>query len=92
MGVLLPNAAVTCKISTYLKRVKHAISPDDRFKGDEPIEIIAFLRTFKEAADHNELSQVAAARHIPYFITGAANKGYRAHLDVARPVFLRINI
>jgi hypothetical protein len=47
------NAAVTGKMSTYLKRVKHEISPGDSFSGDEPIEILAFLRTFKEAADHN---------------------------------------
>jgi hypothetical protein len=31
------NEAVTGKMSTYLKRVKHAISPDERFNGDEPI-------------------------------------------------------
>jgi hypothetical protein len=70
-------------MSTYLKRVKHAISPDDRFNGDEPIEILAFLRTFKDAADHNELSQAAAARLIPYFLTRAAKEGYHAHLDEA---------
>jgi hypothetical protein len=81
------NAAVTGKMSTYLKRVKHAISPDDRFNGDEPIEILAFLRTFKEAADHNELIEAAAARVIPYFVTGAAKEGYRAHLDEASSVF-----
>jgi hypothetical protein len=81
------NAAVTGKISTYLKRVKHAISPDDRFSGDEPIVIIAFLRTFKEAADHNELSEAAAARLILYFLTGSAKEGYRAHLDEAPRVF-----
>jgi hypothetical protein len=52
-------------MSTYLKRVKHAIYPDHRFSGDEPMEILAFLRTFKEAADHNELSESAADRFIP---------------------------
>jgi hypothetical protein len=62
------NAAVTDEISTYLIRVKHAISPDYRSSGDEPIEKIAILRTFKEAADHNELSDAAAARLIPYFL------------------------
>jgi hypothetical protein len=81
------NSAVTGKMSTYLKRVKHAISPDDRFNGDEPIEILNFLRTFKEAAYHNEISEAAAARLIPYFLTGAAKEGYRAHLDEATPVF-----
>jgi hypothetical protein len=71
-------------MSTYLKRVKHAISPDDRFNGYEPIEILAFLRIFKEAADHIELSEAAEARLIPYFLTGAAKEGYSAHLDEAR--------
>jgi hypothetical protein len=81
------NAAVTGKMSTYLKRVEPAISPDDRFNGDEPIEVLAFLRTFKEAAYHNELSEAAAARLLPYFLTGADKEGYRAHLDEAPPVF-----
>jgi hypothetical protein len=81
------NATVTGKMSTYLKRVKHAIAPDDRFSGDEPIEVLAFLRTFKEAADHNELSEAAAARLLPYFLTGAAKEGHRAHLDEAPMVF-----
>jgi hypothetical protein len=80
------TAAVTGKMSTYFKRVKHAISPEDRFSGDEPIEVLAFLKTFKEAADHNKLSEAAAARLIPYFLTGAGKEGYRAHLDEAPAV------
>jgi hypothetical protein len=74
-------------MSTYLKRAKHAISPDDRFNGDEQIEILAFLRNFNEAADHNELSEAAAARLIPYFLPGASKEGYRAHLYEAPPGF-----
>jgi hypothetical protein len=74
-------------MSTYLKRVKHAIALDDRFSGDEPIEILAFLRTFKETANHNELSEAAAARLTHYFLTGASKEGYRAHLDEAPPCF-----
>jgi hypothetical protein len=81
------NAAVTGEMSIYLIRVKHAIAPDDRFSGDEQIEILAFLRTFKEAADHIELSEAAASRLINYFLTGAAKEGYRAHLDEAPLVF-----
>jgi hypothetical protein len=42
--------------------MKHAIPQDDRFSGDEPIEVFAFLRVFKEAADHNELPEAADAR------------------------------
>jgi hypothetical protein len=44
------------------------------------------MRTFKEAEDHNELSEAAAARLIPFFLMGAAKEGYRAHLDEAPPV------
>jgi hypothetical protein len=48
------DASVTGKLSSYLK---HAIPQDDRFSGDVPIEVLAFLRGFKEAADHNELPE-----------------------------------
>ena len=77
------DSTVTGKLSSYLKRMKHAIPQDDRFSGDEPIEVLAFLRVFKEAADHNELPEAAAARLITYFLTGIAKEGYRAHLDEA---------
>jgi hypothetical protein len=68
------NAAVTGKMSTYLKRVKHAIAPEDRFSGDEPIEVLAFLGTFKEAADHNELSGAAAAASYPTSYRGGQRR------------------
>jgi hypothetical protein len=42
--------------------------------------VLQFLRTFKEAADHNRLSEGAAARLIPYFLKGIAKEGYRAQL------------
>jgi hypothetical protein len=73
------------------KRVKYAISPYERFNRDVPIEILAFLRTFKEAADNKELREAAAARLTPYFLTGAAEEGYRAHLDEARRFSLSIH-
>jgi hypothetical protein len=44
------DASVTGKLSSYPKRMKHAIPQDDRFGGDEPIEVFFFLRVFKEAA------------------------------------------
>ena len=59
--------------------LKHAV--EDKFGGDEPINLLSFLRTFKEAADHNDLGQGAAARLIPYFLKDAAKEGYRAHMD-----------
>jgi hypothetical protein len=70
---------VTTKLSSYVKRLKHAV--EDKFGGNEPTEILSFLRTFKEAADHNDMGEGAAARLIPYFLKDAAKEGYRAHMD-----------
>jgi hypothetical protein len=42
--------------------------------------MLQFLRTFKEAADHNRVSEGAAARLIPYFLKRIAKEGYRAQL------------
>jgi hypothetical protein len=73
------DKTVTAKISSYVKRLKHAV--EDKFGGDEPIEIISFLPTFKEAADENDVGEGAAARLILYFLKDAAKEGYRAHMD-----------
>jgi hypothetical protein len=67
--------------------MKHAIPQDDRFSGYEHIALLAFLRVFKEAADHNELSESTAARLITYFLTGMAKLGNRAHPTVSFPTY-----
>jgi hypothetical protein len=54
---------------------------EDKFGGDEPIEILTFPQTFKQAADHNDVGEGAAARLNPYFLKDAAKEGYRAHMD-----------
>jgi hypothetical protein len=36
--------------------------------------VLQFLRTFKEAADHNRVSEGAAARLIPYFLKRIAKE------------------
>jgi hypothetical protein len=40
---------------------------------------LSFLRSFKEAADHNRISEGAAARLTPNLFTGIAKEGYRTH-------------
>jgi hypothetical protein len=40
----------------------------------EPIEVLQFPQTFNEAADHNRMSEGAAARLIPYFLKGIAKE------------------
>jgi hypothetical protein len=72
------DPSVTAKLSIFVKRLKHAI--EETFGGEEPIEVLQFLRTFKEAADHSRVSESAAARLIPYFLKGIAKEGYRAQL------------
>jgi hypothetical protein len=69
---------VTAKLAVVFKRLKHAI--EDKFGGKEPIEVLQFLRTFNEAADHNLVSEGAVAPVIPYFLKGIAKEGYRAQL------------
>jgi hypothetical protein len=54
-----------------------------------PIDILTFLRTFKEAADHNDVGEGAAARFNPYFLKDAAKEGYRAHMDEAQSGMLQ---
>jgi hypothetical protein len=58
---------------------------NERFSGDDPIEILGFLRTFKESADHNEAGEGAAAHLIPFFLTGTAKEVYRDQLDEVPP-------
>jgi hypothetical protein len=57
------DPSVTAKLAVFVKRLKHAV--EDKFGGEEPIEVLQFLRTFKEAADHNLVREGAAARLIP---------------------------
>jgi hypothetical protein len=62
------DPSVTAKLAVFVKRLKQAI--EETFGGKEPIEVLQFLLTFKEAADHNRVSEGAAARLIPYFLKG----------------------
>jgi hypothetical protein len=72
------DPSVTAKLAVFVKRFKHAI--EDKFGCEEPIEVLQFLRTFKEAADYIRVSEGAAARLIPYFLKGIAKEGYRTQL------------
>jgi hypothetical protein len=67
---------VTAKLAVFVKRLKYGI--EENFGGEEHIEVLQFLRTFKEAVDHNRVIKGAAARLISYFLKGIAKEGYRA--------------
>jgi hypothetical protein len=45
------------------------------------VGILSFLRLFKEATDHNRISEGAAARLILSSLTGIAKEGYRTQCN-----------
>jgi hypothetical protein len=68
-------------LSSYAKRLK--LSIEDKFSGDEPIDVLNFLINFKEETEHNRVGEGAPARLVPYFLMGMAKEGYRAQMDEA---------
>jgi hypothetical protein len=67
------DAAISGKLNSQLKRMKYHI--DTKFSGDPAIQVLDFLKTFRDAADMNELSEAAAAVLLPYFLEGKAKTG-----------------
>ena len=58
--------------------------------GDPAIQVIDFLRSFKEAADLNGVSEAAAAVLLPYFLDSRAKAGLSSrmkHIPVSMPKF-----
>jgi hypothetical protein len=64
-----------------MKALRHLVG--GKFNGDDSIEVLPFLRSFKEAADHLDMSEGAATRILTSFLDGMAREGYRANLDDA---------
>jgi hypothetical protein len=59
------NGTISKKLSAYMKGLRHSV--EDMFTGQDRIEILSFLRTFKEGADHMDISQGAAKRLFPIY-------------------------
>ena len=66
------------KIYSHLKRLRHYV--DYKFTGDPAIQMLDFLKSFKEAADINEVSEAAAAVSLPYFLDGRAKSGLSSRM------------
>jgi hypothetical protein len=64
------DAAISGKLNLQPKRMKYHI--DTKFSGDLAIHVLDFVKTFREAADMNELSEAAGAAFLPYFLEGKA--------------------
>ena len=72
------GAAVSGKINSQLKRLRHYV--DYKFSGEPAIQVLDFLKSFKEAADLNEVSEAAAAVLLPYFLDGRAKAGLSSRM------------
>ena len=72
------------ELSRIALRMKTHIADDQKFCGTDPVSIIRFLEEFKEACDHNGLSEGASLHLFQYFILDPAKKSLR--------LFLRSNI
>jgi hypothetical protein len=72
------NASLTGKVNAHLKRLKHYL--DYKYSGDPAIQVLDFLRTFKEAADLNGISEGVAVIILPYFLEGRAKSGLASRL------------
>jgi hypothetical protein len=77
------DSAVTGRIIADLKRLTHRL--DYKVSGDPAIQVVDFLRTFKEAADLNAISEGASAIILPYFLDGRAKSGLSARLRQLPP-------
>jgi hypothetical protein len=74
----LSGIAVSGQINSQLKRLRHYV--DYKFSGNPAIQVLDFLKSFKEAADMNEVSEAAAAVLLPYFLDGRAKSGVVSRL------------
>jgi hypothetical protein len=81
-------AAVSGKLNSQLKQLRHYVYY--KFTGDPAIQVIDFLRSFKEAADLNEVSEAASAVLLSYFLDGRAKSrlSFRMkHIPASMPKF-----
>jgi hypothetical protein len=66
-------------LSRISKRMQTHIPDDQRFDGSDPVSVIRFLEEFKDACDHNGVSEGAAMHLFQYFLLDPAKKGLRLH-------------
>jgi hypothetical protein len=67
------DAATNGKMSSQIRRMGYHVA--SKFNGEQPIQVLDFLKVFREAADVNELTEASAAVILPYFLEGTAKVG-----------------
>ena len=82
------DSSVTGRVNANLKRLKHCL--DFKFSGEPAIQVVDFLRTFKEAADLNAIGEGEAAILLSYFLEGRAKSGLSSrmkHIAASMPKY-----
>jgi hypothetical protein len=77
------DGTISKRLSALMKGLRHTV--EEKFTGEDPIEVLPFLRSFEEGADHMDISEGAAARLFPYFLDGMAREEYNSHMGRAPP-------
>ena len=70
------DGRVAGRLSRQVRAMQHTFLTE-KFSGQDPILVIEFLRGFRDSADHNEVSEGAAARLMPYFLEEPARTAVR---------------
>ena len=87
------NHRVASRLSRYTKALSHTIRAR-KFDGSEPIAVLEFLRSFRDACNHNGVSEAAAARLLPYFleepVVGDARNNLSLWEDEFIPLYPRL--
>ena len=68
------DSKVARDLYSYCKKVKPDVPEEFYFSGQDPLAILRFLTSFKLGCNHNGISEGAALRMLPKFMTGQAQR------------------
>jgi hypothetical protein len=77
------DGAAHNRLSSLLRQLKYHL--EEKFSGDPAIKVLDFLKSFREAADINDVSEGLAAILLPYFLEGKAKAGLDTRVKRSRP-------
>ena len=88
------DSRVAGRLSRQVRAMTHTFRVE-KFTGEDPIRILEFLRNFRDSANHNMVSEAAAARLMPYFLAEPAASEVNARLsqwetDTKPPLYPRL--
>ncbi len=75
------DARASQKVNQQVRALRHAILPGRHFTGKDPIQVLAFLKLFRDSADHIGLAEGPSARLLPYFLEEPVESAVRGHIE-----------